>query len=96
MAEEQATQPSTHKPVRIVFDGPPSHEAPRFVEVEDADGAGQRVGEWKPYKEGFWTLGFFVEAEYHKAALALAEHYIPTDELEAYITARRAATEAAP
>ncbi len=32
--------------INIVFDGPPSHESGRFVEVEDDAGRGMRVGEW--------------------------------------------------
>jgi hypothetical protein len=35
----------------IVFDGPPSHESGRFVEVEDADGNGLRVGKWDANEE---------------------------------------------
>lgn len=30
----------------IVFDGPPSHESGRFVEVEDDQGRSRQVGEW--------------------------------------------------
>lgn len=38
----------------IRFDGPPEHEAGRFVEVE-LDGKGIRLGEWK--QEGdYWLL----------------------------------------
>jgi len=40
----------------IVFDGPPSHESGRFVEVEDQDGKGQRVGEWREREDGLWSL----------------------------------------
>lgn len=32
--------------VNIVFDGPPSHDAPRFIEVETLEGASIRLGEW--------------------------------------------------
>jgi hypothetical protein len=32
--------------IDIVFDGPPSHESGRFVEVEDATGASINLGEW--------------------------------------------------
>ena len=32
--------------IDIVFDGPPSHESGRFVEVEDADGKSISIGEW--------------------------------------------------
>lgn len=32
--------------IQIRFDGPPAHEAGRFVEVEDAEGKSVHVGEW--------------------------------------------------
>ena len=35
------------KEIRIVFDGPPSHESGRFVEVENEKGEGIRFGEWR-------------------------------------------------
>lgn len=47
--------------VDIVFDGPPSHEAGRFVEVEDENGASIKAGEWiesPPY----WRLRIATEA----------------------------------
>ena len=53
------------KEIRIVFDGPPSHESGRFVEVENEKGEGIRFGEWR--QEGdFWYLCF----PDHLAALA--------------------------
>jgi len=39
----------------IIFDGPPSHESGRFVEVE-IDGKGGRVGEWVEREDGLWAL----------------------------------------
>jgi hypothetical protein len=48
-----AQQPSV---INIVFDGPPSHEGPRFVEVEDDDGHSIRVGKWVPRDDGLWAL----------------------------------------
>lgn len=41
--------------IDIVFDGPPSHEAPRFVEVE-RDGQSIRLGEWVRREDGHWAL----------------------------------------
>jgi hypothetical protein len=41
--------------VDIVFDGPPSHESGRFVEVEDATGASINLGEWVK-KGAYWRL----------------------------------------
>lgn len=40
----------------VVFDGPPSHEAPRFVEVEDMRGASVSAGEWIDRGNGLWAL----------------------------------------
>ena len=42
--------------LRIVFDGPPSHEGGRFVEVEDASGKGIRAGEWRERPDKLWEL----------------------------------------
>lgn len=44
--------------IDIVFDGPPSHESPRFVEVESPAGRGIRFGEWVERPDGFWALRF--------------------------------------
>jgi hypothetical protein len=47
----------------IVFDGPPNHEAGRFVEVEDEQGRGLKAGTWTERRHGgYWQLGPFVEA----------------------------------
>ena len=45
---------STH--IDIVFDGPPSHKAGRFVEVENDRGASIRFGEWVERDYGLWAL----------------------------------------
>ena len=42
--------------VDIVFDGPPGPESGRFVEVEDANGRGFRLGEWVERSDGLWAL----------------------------------------
>lgn len=44
------------KHIDIVFDGPPSHESGRFVEVEDDTGASVNVGEWVQRPNGYWAL----------------------------------------
>ena len=41
--------------IDIVFDGPPSHESGRFVEVEDSEKCSINIGEWVQ-DEGFWRL----------------------------------------
>lgn len=53
----------TTKAVYVIFDGPPSHESGRFVEVEDEQGQSHKVGEWKERVGGWWALGPFVGAE---------------------------------
>lgn len=42
--------------IDVVFDGPPSHESGRFVEVENEAGASVRVGEWIDRGNGLWAL----------------------------------------
>jgi hypothetical protein len=42
--------------IDIVFDGPPSHESGRFVEVENAEGRSIHVGEWLQRPDGYWVL----------------------------------------
>jgi hypothetical protein len=42
--------------IDIVFDGPPSHESGRFVEVEDAQGKSIKFGEWVKRDDGYWAL----------------------------------------
>ena len=42
--------------VRIVFDGPPSHESGRFVEVEDTEGRSIKCGTWHERTDGLWEL----------------------------------------
>lgn len=44
--------------VNIIFDGPPSHVAPRFIETETDDGAGIGLGEWIDRGDGTWSLRF--------------------------------------
>jgi hypothetical protein len=44
------------KYVDIVFDGPPSHEGGRFVEVEDDRGHSICCGQWIERPDGYWAL----------------------------------------
>jgi hypothetical protein len=60
---------------RVVFDGPPDHDAPRFVEVEDASGASVNAGEWRQRSDGLWDLVILApacecDAERLRAALS--------------------------
>lgn len=41
--------------IDIVFDGPPSHQAPQFVEVEDSTGCSISFGQWVD-RGAFWAL----------------------------------------
>jgi len=42
--------------IDIVFDGPPSHESGRFVEVENSQGRSVKLGEWVEREDGLWAL----------------------------------------
>lgn len=42
--------------IDVLFDGPPSHESGRFVEVEDSQRRGIRAGEWVERDDGYWVL----------------------------------------
>lgn len=44
--------------IDIVFDGPPSHESGRFVEVESPPGTSISFGEWIHRDDGYWVLRF--------------------------------------
>lgn len=47
--------------IDIIFDGPPDHEAGRFVEVEDDHGRSLSIGEWIQREDGFWSLRILIE-----------------------------------
>ena len=42
--------------INIIFDGPPSHESGRFVEVETDGGESVGVGQWIKREDGLWSL----------------------------------------
>lgn len=42
--------------VDVVFDGPPDHEGPRFIEVEDMEGKSLKAGDWIERPNGQWAL----------------------------------------
>lgn len=44
------------KHIDIVFDGPPSHESGRFIEVENDQRHSIRFGEWIDRGDGYWVL----------------------------------------
>lgn len=49
------TNEETMKTIDIVFDGPPSHDMPRLVEVE-REGKSISIGEWVQRDDGYWAL----------------------------------------
>lgn len=42
--------------VDVLFDGPPSHQPGRFIEVETLDGRSVRAGDWIDRGDGYWAL----------------------------------------
>ena len=46
-------------PIDIVFDGPPSHESGRFVEVENSTGKSIKFGDWVQRADGYWVLRIY-------------------------------------
>ena len=60
--------------IRIVFDGPPSHESGRFIEVENEHGEGMSLGGWKQEGE-LWYLEFSNPAQLEAENEALREHH---------------------
>lgn len=44
------------QPINIIFDGPPSHESGRFIEVEIDNGKSINAGEWIKRDDGLWAL----------------------------------------
>lgn len=49
------------KELRIVCSGPPSHEDPKFIELEDEVGASTKVGWWREREDGLWELVVIVD-----------------------------------
>jgi hypothetical protein len=60
----------------VLFDGPPSHESGRFVEVENESRASisLNAGSWHKRDDNYWTLGPFVTwSDYELLRNALAQ-----------------------
>lgn len=49
------------KELRIVCSTAPSHEWPKFIEVEDENGKSCNVGEWREREDGLWELVVIVD-----------------------------------
>ncbi len=54
--EEERAEDNRTQAINVIFDGPPSHESGRFVEVETDDGKGIHAGEWLKRDDGLWAL----------------------------------------
>jgi len=65
---------SEHEWIRIAFDGPPSHESGRFVEVETEHGNSISFGEWVEGENGLWYLQFPNHANEHAALKRALRH----------------------
>ncbi len=53
-------KPAQSEPVYVIFDGPPEHRAPGFIEVEDEDGFSVGGFTWEPHcLADCWRLGPF-------------------------------------
>jgi hypothetical protein len=48
----------TNRIIDIVFDGPPDHLAPRFIEIESPPGTSINFGEWLQREDGYWVIRF--------------------------------------
>lgn len=46
----------TMEHIDIVFDGPPDHIAPKFIEVENDKGASFNFGEWVKRDDGYYMI----------------------------------------
>lgn len=42
--------------IHVVFDGPPGRDMPTLIEVEDRNGRGIEVGQWRERPDGYWEL----------------------------------------
>ena len=65
----------------IVFDGPPDHNGPRFIEVETPEGKSVNAGEWRQRPDNLWEL-------------VIASPVVPAPEGEAWRTVPVEPTEA--
>lgn len=72
----------------MLFDGPPAHEAGRFVETEDGNGRSINAGEWLE-RDGYWVLRIEPVVAYvvnhiegsHSGILTLGENAMLFDDL---------------
>ena len=67
--------------LHIVFDGLPSHESGRFVEVEDESGKSINAGDWKQREDGLWELMLFEDAELSRLRAANEEYQKAWDDV---------------
>lgn len=66
------------KHIDIVFDGPPSHESGRFVEVEDDAGRSICFARWVQREDGYWVIRLKPHADdlahIHVAGTTVGKH----------------------
>lgn len=78
----------------VVFDGPPSHESGRFVEVEAPDGRSVCAGEWIDRGDGMWALrigiGYSKQQVLHEAIAAITHDREERQPLRAWDGMKRA------
>jgi hypothetical protein len=72
-----------HEYIRVVFDGPPSHESGRFVEVETEHGNSISFGEWVEGTDGLWYLQFPNPAALQAEVAGMRDKWTPPDEVAA-------------
>jgi len=53
--------------IKIIFDGPPSHESGRFVEVENEQGQSIDAGVWLEREDGLWELSIVLPFHPHRS-----------------------------
>jgi hypothetical protein len=77
------SRPDAATPLYVIFDGPPSHESGRFVEVENLLGESVGLGgAWSQRPDGLWQLGPFFCAPVTAEPLIAALQAIHTEALD--------------
>ena len=88
--KEETPSTSTVRTIDVVFDGPPSHESGRFIEVEDSDGHSIKVGEWIHRADDYWALR--IPLPHQGAEMTASEEETTTPEPGHYTMAKLTTT----